>query len=66
MTKIVFGGVGEGLVAINALRCAAANALGEIGDEKSIPELLTVLNSNNSDDLDVHDAVAKALANFIT
>ena len=66
MTRIAFGGVGEGLVAINALRCAAAHALGEIGDEKAIPELLAVLNSKKSDDLDIHDAVAKALSNFAT
>ncbi len=63
-TKIAFGSVGEGIFTINELRCAAAEALGKIGDEKAIPELLTVFNSEDSNDMDIHDAAAKALANF--
>jgi HEAT repeat protein len=64
MTKIAFCGVGEGVVTINALRCAAAEALGEIGDERAVPELLAVFNSNDPNDLDIQNVIAKVLANF--
>jgi HEAT repeat protein len=61
MTKIAFGGVGEGITAIETLRCAAAQALGEIGDERAVPELLAVFNSEGPD---IHVDAIKALANF--
>ncbi len=64
MTKVAAGGVGEGIMAIISLRCAAAIALGEIGDETAVPELLAVLNSKDPDDLDIYMDVIKALANF--
>lgn len=65
-TKIAFGGVGEGIIAINALRRAAAEALGEIGDKKVIPELLAILNSKDVNDLDIRNTVEIVLTNFNT
>ena len=64
MTKVAFGGVGEGTSAINELRCTAAEALGKIGNERAVPDLLSVLNSGKSDDLAIFHDVVKALANF--
>ena len=61
-TKIAFGGVGEGIVAINALQCASANALAMIGDERALTELLKALQT--TDESEVRLSVAHALDHF--
>lgn len=64
MTKMALGGVGEGITAINALRCAAADALVQIGDERASTDLLTILQT--TDEAEVHFAVVRALTHFTT
>lgn len=64
-TKIAFGGVGEGIMAIITLRCAAAEALGKIGDEKAVPELLTVLNTNPKNNLPIRQLNALGVGQLL-